>query len=61
LHLVGFLLTYPLFIAVVVVSHLCAKWQCMRILELLSTGDGQIIETLGSTGIMFVLAALKEH
>ena len=39
-----------------------AEWQHMRIVELMSTGDGQIMETLDSIGIkLFVLAALKEH
>ena len=34
----------------------------MCIIELISTGDGQIMETLDSIGIkLFVLAALKEH
>ena len=34
----------------------------MHIVELISTGDGQIMETLDSIGIkLFVLAALKEH
>ena len=34
----------------------------MRIVELISTGDRQIMETLDSIGIkLFVLAALKEH
>jgi hypothetical protein len=34
----------------------------MCIVELISTGDGQIMETLHSIGIkLFVLAALKEH
>ena len=33
----------------------------MHIVELISTGDGQIMETLESVGIkLFVLAALKE-
>jgi hypothetical protein len=55
---------YPLFIAVVVVSYVCvwvAEWQLMHIVELISTEDGQIMETLDSIGIkLFVLAALKE-
>ena len=39
-----------------------AEWQLMCIVELISTGDGQIMETLDSIGIkLFVLAALKEH
>lgn len=35
----------------------------MCVVELISTGDGQIMETLESVGIklFFVLAALKEH
>jgi len=34
----------------------------MHIVELISTGDGQIMETLDNKGIKrFVLAALKEH
>jgi hypothetical protein len=34
----------------------------MYIVELISTGDGQIMETLDSVGIkLFVLAALKEY
>ena len=34
----------------------------MCIVELISTGDGEIMETLDSIGIkLFVLAALKEH
>ena len=34
----------------------------MCIVGLISTGDGQIMETLDSIGIrLFVLAALKEH
>jgi len=34
----------------------------MCVVELISTGDGQIIGTLDSVGIkLFVLAALKEH
>jgi len=34
----------------------------MCVVELISTGDGQIMETLDSVGIkLFVLAALKEH
>ena len=34
----------------------------MHIVELVSTGDGQIMETLDSIGIkLFVLATLKEH
>jgi hypothetical protein len=34
----------------------------MRTVELISTGDGQIIGTLHNVGIKpFVLAALKEH
>ncbi len=34
----------------------------MRIVELISTGDEQVMETLDSIGIkVFVLAALKEH
>ena len=34
----------------------------MCIVELISTGDGQIVETLDNIGIkLFVLAALKEH
>jgi hypothetical protein len=46
---------YPLFIAVVVVSYL---WQLMNIVELISTGDGQIMETLNNTGIkLFVLCS----
>jgi len=56
---------YPLFFAVVVVSYLSirvAEWQLMHIVELISTGYGQIMETLDSVGIkLFVLAALKEH
>ena len=38
-----------------------AEWQRLRIVELISTGDGQM-ETLDSSGIkLFLLAALKEH
>jgi len=34
----------------------------MQIVELISAGDGQIMETLDRIGIkLFVLAALKEH
>jgi len=34
----------------------------MHIVELKSTGDGQIMETLDNIGMkLFVLAALKEH
>jgi hypothetical protein len=59
------LVIYPLFIAVVVVCYLCvcvAEWQRMCIVELISTGDGQIMGTLDNIGIkLFVLAALKEH
>ena len=34
----------------------------MHIVESMSTGDGQIMETLDNIGIkLFVLAALKEH
>ena len=34
----------------------------MHIVELIPTGDGQIMETLDSVAIkLFVLAALKEH
>jgi len=34
----------------------------MCVVELISTGDGQIMDTLDSVGIkLFVLAALKEH
>ena len=34
----------------------------MCIVELISTGDGQVMETLDNIGIkLFVLAALKEH
>jgi len=34
----------------------------MCIVELISTGDGQIMKTLHNIGIkLFVLAALKEH
>jgi len=34
----------------------------MQIVELISTGDGQVMETLDSLGIkLVVLAALKEH
>ena len=34
----------------------------MHIAELISTGDGQIMETLDSIGIkLFVFAALKQH
>ena len=34
----------------------------MHIVELISTSDGQIIETLDDVGIkLFVLAALKVH
>jgi hypothetical protein len=34
----------------------------MHTVELISTGDGQIMETLDNIGIkLFVLAALKEH
>jgi len=34
----------------------------MCIVELIPTGDGQIMETLDSVAIkLFVLAALKEH
>jgi len=34
----------------------------VHIVELVSTGDGQIMETLDSIGIkLFVLATLKEH
>ena len=34
----------------------------MHIVEIISTRDGQIMETLDSIGIkLFVLAALKEH
>jgi hypothetical protein len=56
---------YPLFIAVVMVSYLCvirdAEWQLMHVVELISTGDGQIMETLGNIEIkLFVLASLKE-
>jgi len=45
---------YPLFIAVLVVSYVCvwvAEWQLVCIVELISTGDGQIMETLDSIGI----------
>jgi hypothetical protein len=57
---------YPLFIASVVVSYLCvylsAKCQRMNIAELISTGDGQIMEIPDKIGIkLFVLAALKEN
>ena len=57
---------YPLFIAVVVVSYLCvylsSEWQGMRTVELISTGDGQVMATLDNIGIkLFVLAALKER
>jgi len=39
-----------------------AEWQRLRIIVLISTGDGQMMETLDSIGIkLFVLAALKEH
>jgi len=39
-----------------------AEWQLTLIAELLSTGDGQIMETLDNIGIkLFVLAALKEQ
>ena len=34
----------------------------MHVVELISTGDGQIMETLDNIGIkLFVLAALKEY
>jgi len=34
----------------------------MHIVELISAGDGKIMETLHNIGIkLFVLAALKEH
>jgi hypothetical protein len=34
----------------------------MHIVELISTGDGQMMETPDNIGIkLFVLAALKEH
>jgi len=33
----------------------------MRIVEIISTGDGKIMETLDSIGIKLCLAALKEH
>jgi len=34
----------------------------MRIVELISTGDGQIMETLDKIGIkLFVLVARREH
>jgi len=57
---------YPLFITVVMVpicvSILVAKWQLMRIVELISAGDGEIMETLNSIGIkLFGLAALNEY
>ena len=36
--------------------------QHMHIVELISTGDGQIMETQDNIGIkLFVFAALKEH
>ncbi len=39
-----------------------SELQLMHIAELISTSDGQIMETLDSIGIkLFVLAALKEH
>jgi len=39
-----------------------AEWQIVHIVELLSTGDEQIMETLDNIGIkQFVLAALKEY
>ena len=53
---------YPLlFIAVAVVCVFIwvAEWQRMCIVELISTGNGQIMETLDNIGIkLFVLAAL---
>jgi hypothetical protein len=34
----------------------------MHVVELISTGDGQIMETLNNVGIkLFVFAALKAH
>jgi len=39
-----------------------SELQLMHIVELVSTGDGQIMETQDNVGIkLFVLAALKEH
>ena len=39
-----------------------AEWQLMCIVELISTGDGQIMETLDNIEIkLFVLASLKEN
>jgi len=44
------------------VSISVAEWQRMHIFELISTGDGQIMETLDKIGIkLFLLAALKEY
>jgi len=55
---------YSLFVATVVVSCLfiwVAEWQLMHIMELISTGYGQITEILDSIGIkLFVLAPLIE-
>jgi len=46
-------------VVVVCVFIRVAEWQCMCIVELISKGDGQIMETLDSIGIkLFVLAAL---
>jgi hypothetical protein len=58
---------YSLIIAVVVVSSLCVclellSGNLMHIVELVSSGDRQIMETPDNIGIkLFVLAALKEY
>ena len=55
-------MVYSLFIAAVVVSYLfigVPEWQLMCIMELISTGYGQVMEILNNIGIkLFVLAAL---
>jgi len=55
---------YSLLIAVVVASYLCLSelLSAYGWINILPTGDGQIMETLDNMGIkLFVLAALKEH
>ena len=39
---------------------LVAEWQLMHIVELISTGDGQIMETLDSIGIQLFVFGCTE-
>jgi hypothetical protein len=57
---------YTLFITVVMVRIcvfiLVAEWQLMCIVELISTGDGEMMKTLNSIGIkLFGLTALNDY